>query len=221
SHRRQGATPCPVDTLTGGSGPLTVTYSVSGDYGVYFNTTFPDDASIHGTDVNSFSFSLSGSGVCTLKLDGDGNYNCSATKVIPIFNGDLFGLAGIDISVPVTTTLSVTPDGVVTVRSVKYEGTVATGPNTRTFPGPSPSVLADNFAVACTAPAGAEALYTLTSTESDPDVSATTSVGLKIEVTIIITVGGTIPIGTLGPGPTVTLHLAAPNADIDLGPIQA
>ncbi len=217
---RQGETLDLVDTLSGGSGPLTITYSISGDYGIYFNTTFPSDASIHGTDVNSFSFSLTGSGACTLKLDGDGTYNCSATKVIPIFSGDLFGLAGIDISLPVTTTLSITPNGVVTVRSVSYAGTVATGPNTLTFHGPSPSVLADNFSVACTAPQGAEALYTLTSTQSDPSVSASTSVGVKIEVTIIITVGGTINLGTFGPGPTVTLPLTAPNAQVDLGPIQ-
>ena len=216
---RQGETLDLVDTLTGGSGPLTITYTVSGDFGIYFNTTFPSDASIHNGDTSTFSFSLTGSGTCTLKLDGDGVYACSATKVLPIFKGDLFGLASIDISVPVTTTLTITPQGVVTVRSVSYSGTVATGPNTLTFHGPSPSVLADSLSVACTAPVGAEALYKLDSTHSDPSVSASTSVGVKIEVTLIITVGGTVNIGTIGPGPTVTMNLTAPSQEIDLGPI--
>ena len=218
---RQGETLDLVDTLTGGPGPLTVTYGVSGDFGVYFNSTFASDASIHDGDTQAFSFAVTGSGVCTLKLNGDGVYACSAVKSIPILHEDFLGIASVDISVPVTTTLTITPDGVDSTRTVSYAGSVGNGPTTLHFNGPTPAVVADNFPIACTAPVGAEALYDLSSNHSDPSLFAVTSVGIKVEASVIITVGGTVNLGTFGPGPTVTLHLNAPSEQVDLGPIQA
>src|SRR5439155_1381214 len=133
----------------------------------------------------------------------------------------LDGIASVDISVPVTTTLTITPDGVDSTRTVSYAGSVGNGPTTLHFNGPTPAVVADNFPIACTAPVGAEALYDLSSNHSDPSLFAVTSVGIKVEASVIITVGGTVNLGTFGPGPTVTLHLNAPSEQVDLGPIQA
>ena len=218
---RQGQTLDLVDTLTGQSGPLSVTYHAAGDYGIYFNTTFPADGSQHGTDFSSFDFSTSGSGSCTLQLDGDGSYDCQTVKTIPIFSGDLFGLVGAEISVPVTTTINITPDGVATVRTITAAGSTVKGPDPLQFHGPTPSVVADPFTVSCTAPAGTNALYDLASSESNPTLVASTDVSVKIEITIIITFGGTIHIATFGPGSPTVMHLTAPSNQVDLGPILA
>lgn len=218
---RKGQTLDLVDTLTGQSGPLDVTYSVSGDYGVYWNTTFPASGSEHGSDTSSFSLSTSGSGTCTLKLSGDGAYDCQSTDTIPIWDGDLFGIASAKINLPITTTISITPDGVATVRSITASSSTILGPDPLTFNGPSPSVLNDYFAVPCNAPTGADALYDLASTQTNPTMQASTDVKLHLEATLIITVGGDIDIGTIGPGPDVVMNLTAPSNQVDLGPLLA
>jgi hypothetical protein len=218
---RQGQTLDLVDTLTGLPGPLSVTYHVAGDYGIYFNTTFPADGSQHGSDFSTFDFSTSGSGSCTLQLDGDGSYDCQTVKDIPIFSGDLFGLFGAAISVPVTTTINITPDGVATVRTISAGGSTVQGPDALHFHGPTPSVVADPFTVSCTAPAGTNALYDLASTESNPTLVASTDVSVKVTITIIIDFGGTAHVATFGPGSPTAMHLTAPSNQIDLGPILA
>src|SRR5207247_9899423 len=43
--------------------------------------------------------------------------------------------------------------------------------------------------------------------------------GVQSEATLVTTVGGTVNLGTIGPGPTVTMNLTAPSQEIDLGPI--
>ena len=193
---RQGQTLDLVDTLTGQSGPLSVTYHATGDYGIYFNTTFPADGSRRNT--TAYDISTSGSGTCTHKLNGDGTYDCQTLKTISIFSGNLFGLVGADISVPVKTTINITPDGVATVRTITAAGSTIKGPDPLTFNGPTPSVVADNFAVSCTAPAGTNALYDLASTTSNPSLVAKTNVSVDIEITIIISLGGSISLGTFG-----------------------
>ncbi len=218
---RQGQTLDLVDTLTGQSGPLSVTYHATGDYGIYWNTTFPSDASLYGTDYSTYDISTSGSGTCTLKLNGDGSYDCQTVKTISIFSGDLFGLVGADISVPVTTTINITPDGVATVRTITAGGSTIKGPDPLAFNGPTPSVVADPFTVSCTAPAGTNALYDLASTTSNPSLVASTNVSVDIEITIIVSLGGSVSLGTFGPGSPVTMNLTAPTNQVDLGPILA
>jgi len=226
---RQGETLNLVNTLTGGPGPLNITYSLRGDAGLYDQDTFPADASrSHTID---FNFSATGTGTCDLKLDGDGVYSCSATKTFDIFDGEfpVAGLAGIcvKITVPITTTLSVTPDGVVTVRSVIVDGPIVAGPDTLVFHGPSPSVLADPVTMACTAPVGAEAVYELASTETDPTAVATTAVKLGAKVEILVVVFGctadifddTFTIATFGPGDPTTIPLTAPTKTVALGTV--
>jgi hypothetical protein len=225
---RQGQTLDLSDSLSGGSGPLSVTYSLSGDFGIYYNPgastpSFPDDASIWngGSDLQAFAFSTTGSGTCTLKLDGDGNYDCQTTDTITIVHEDIFGLAGVDISLPVTTTVAISPDGVTTVRTVSVGSGTLKGPDTLVFHGPSPSVQSDGFAIPCTAPAGNDLMYDLASTQSNPTLVATTDISLSLSVQIIITVGTTIHIATVGPSSPVTMTLTAPTTMTDLGPILA
>ncbi len=217
---RQGQTLDLVDTLTGQSGPLVVTYHAAGDYGIYFNDTFPADASVSSLTA-AFDLSTSGSGTCTLKLSGDGTYDCQTTKTITIFSGDLFGLVGASITMPVTTTINITPDGVATVRTVTVSGSTIKGPDLLTFNGPTPSVVSDSFAVLCTAPVGANALYDLASSQSNPTLVASTNVSVDIEITIIISLGGSVSLGTFGPSSPVTMNLTAPSNQVDLGPILA
>ncbi len=216
---RQGQTLDLVDTLTGQSGPLAVTYHAAGDYGIYFNSTFPTDVSVR--NVSTFNFSTSGNGTCTLKLNGDGTYDCQTTDTIPIFSGDLFGLVGASITMPVKTTINITPDGVATVRTVTVSGSTIKGPDPLTFNGPTPSVVSDGFAVSCSAPVGANALYDLASSQSNPTLVASTNVSVDIEITIIISLGGSVSLGTFGPSSPVTMHLTAPSNQVDLGPILA
>jgi len=216
---RQGQTLDLVDTLTGQSGPLSVTYHATGDYGIYYNTLFPGIGS--DRNINSFDISTSGSGTCTLKLTGDGAYDCQTVKTITIFSGDLFGLVGAAITVPVTTTINITPDGVATVRTITAAGSTIKGPDALTFNGPTPSVLADGFSIPCVAPAGSNALYDLASTESNPSLVARTNVSVDIEITIIVSLGGSVSLGTFGPGSPVTMNLTAPSNQVDLGPIMA
>jgi hypothetical protein len=218
---RQGQTLDLVDTLTGGSGPLTVTYHATGDYGIYWNTSFPADSSIYNGDVSTYDLTTSGTGTCTLKLNGDGTYDCQTVDTLTIFKGDLFGLVGASITVPVTTTINITPDGVATVRTITAGGNTIKGPDPLLFNGPSPSVVSDNFAVACTAPAGTDALYDLASTQTNPSLVASTNVSVDIEITIIISLGGSVSLGTFGPGSPVTMNLTAPSNQVDLGPILA
>ncbi len=225
---RQGETLDLVDTLTGDLGPLTINYHVFGDYGLYFlqgtPPVFPDAGSEVFFDdteaVTSFDFSLSAAGTCTLKLDGDGTYGCSATKNIEIVNDFTIipDIVSISVSVPVTTTLSITPDGVTTVRSV-------TGAPVRvmTFHGPSPSTLADNFPISCSAPVGSDVLYTLGPSSSDPSASGSTSVSVHVDATVLVVFhpSGDITIGTLGPDPPVVMALTAGPEQTNLGSIQA
>jgi PKD repeat protein len=220
---RQGQTLDLTDSLSGGSGPLSVTYALAGDFGIYYNSTFPADASIWngGSDLQTFNFSTTGNGTCTLKLDGDGNYDCQTVDTITIVHEDLFGLAGIDISLPVTTTIGITPDGVASVRTVTVGGDTIKGPDPLTFHGPSPSVLSDPIPISCAVPAGNDLMYDLASTESNPTLVATTDISLSLSVQIIITVGTTIHIATVGPGSPVMMTLTAPTTMTDLGPVLA
>jgi PKD repeat protein len=219
---RQGETLDLVNTLQPGSGPLTVTYAVHGDAGVYnfddgSQPQFPADGSEQ--DVAHYNFSTAASTVCALKLDGDGGYNCSATKEFTLYDATFLG-QGLKVTLPITTTLSISPDGVITTRSVTVGGTTYVGPGPLEFHGPSPAVTSDPVVVPCTAPVGTEMLYDLASTTTSPGLSATTSADIKVSVTIIFTVDATFHLATIGPDVS-TMTLTAPTTQVDLGAIQA
>lgn len=220
---RQGQTLDLSDTLTPGSGPLTLTWGLTGDAGLYNTNSsngavFPDPGS--ETNITTINLSVSDSTTCPLKLDGDGSYICSATHTFDVLNATLLG-QGVDISVPLTTTVSITPDGVVSVRSVTVGGSTLLGPDTLTFHGPSPSTLADNFAVPCTAVPGNDLVYDLTSSSTTPSYTSTTTVNIKIDITVIITVNVlNQTVATIGPE-SGTMTLTAPSTPVDLGPVLA
>jgi hypothetical protein len=221
---RQGQTLDLVDTLTPGSGPLNVTYEVKGTAGTYNNDSgsgpvFPDPASAEST--LPYDVSQVANGTCDLKLDGDGTYHCQSTADIVLVQGDLFGLFGIKIDVPFTTSFTVTPDGVVTLRSASISGgPTLIGPSTLTFHGPSPSSVSDGFTVPCTAPANNDLLYDLASSSSNPAFEATTTAGLHIAVTVVFTIGTTINLVSI-PAIDGSFPLTAPSQQVDLGTVLA
>ncbi|HET7901260.1 MAG TPA: PKD domain-containing protein [Candidatus Nanopelagicales bacterium] len=222
---RQGQTLDLTDKLTPGTGPLTLTWSLSGDVGVYNFTggdpadQFPSDTS-KTSDTADYGASVTETSNCPLKLSGDGGYSCQVTHTFDVFNADL-GVGGVDISVPMTTTVSLSPDGVTTVRNISVGGSVLKT-DTLTFDGPSPSTISDSFAVPCNAVPGNELVYDLTSSTTDPDYSATTSANLKIDITVLFVTATVFnqQIVSVGPG-TGTFHLTAGSAPVDFGPVLA
>lgn len=216
---RQGENFTMQNTLKPGSGPLDVTYALSGDFGVYFMNTFPGNASVRNTFPIP-AVSQTGTGTCSMKLDGDGTYSCSATKTFDIYEGDLFGIASVKITLPVTTSLSMTPDGVFMVREVSVGNSVIVPSAAYDFHGPSPSKKTDAFVIACTAPVGTGAVYDMGQINSTPTAVATTEVKVGLKVVVVVTIfNDTFSIATFGPSPAVALPLSAGGESLDLGPI--
>lgn len=220
---RQGQTLDLTDKLTPGDGPLTLTWGLSGDAGVYNFTgsgaQFPDP----GSDQNivTFGTSVSDTSTCPLKLNGDGSYDCQATHTFDVFNASIPVVGGVDISVPLTTTVSISPDGVVTVRSITVGGSSLVNSNL-TFNGPSPSTIADNVAVPCNAIPGNDFVYDLTSSSTSPSYAATTSVNLKVDITVLFVTTTVVDQEIASVGPTTgTLTLTAPSTPVDFGPVLA
>lgn len=220
---RQGETLDLTNTLTPGSGPLTVHYGISGDAGV-FNFTgsgaqFPAAGS--ASSVATFALSDIATSTCALKLDGDGSYDCSATKTYTLYEATFLG-NGYKITLPITTHLTITPDGVISVRSVVVGTSPVLGPDLLAFHGPSPAVVPDNFQVPCTAPAGSNLRYDLASSSTNPVsvASTTAAVSLVLETTFFNTTLGTVTLATLGPD-TTTFGLTAPSYQVQLGTISA
>ncbi len=219
---RQGQTLDLSDKLTPGSGPLALTWSLTGDVGQYNFTdstqaAFPDP----GSEINTvpINLSVSDTSTCPLKLDGDGSYACQATHTFDVFDASILG-QGVKISVPLTTSLQITPDGVVTVRSISIAGAPTTT-STLTWHGPSPSTIADPIAIPCSAVPGNSLVYDLTSSSTTPSYSSTTTVNLKVDITVIFTINVLDQtIVTVGPD-TGTMTLTAPSSPLDLGPVLA
>ncbi|GAA5204392.1 PKD domain-containing protein [Microbacterium jejuense] len=217
---RQGQTLDLVDKLTPGSGPLTLTWGLDGDVGLYNFTeagqpSFPDAGSEE--DVAPFHASVSETTTCPLKLSGDGNYSCQATHTFTVLDATFLG-QGVVVSVPLTTTLQITPDGVTTVRSITFgAGSPLTG--NLQFDGPSPSSVADPVQVPCTVPSGNDLIYDLTGSETSPSFDATTTVNIKVDVTVVFTVNVVDEtIATIGPE-SGQMVLTAPSAPVDFGAV--
>lgn len=221
SKLRQGQTLDLVNKLTPGSGPLTLTWGLNGKAGVYNFTgsgaQFPDAGSEKST--TNIDLSVTESTSCPLKLDGDGTYACSATHTFTVIDEGFQGL-GVKVLVPLTTSLQITPDGVITVRSV----TMGTGaPSTRNleFHGPSPATVADPLVVPCEAVPGDSLVYDLTSSTTSPSYASTTKVNIKVDLTVIFTVNLIDEtVVTVGPD-SGTMTLTAPSAPTDLGSVLA
>lgn len=220
---RQGQTLDLTDKLTPGSGPLTLTWTLAGDAGVYNFTgsgdQFPADGS-RTSDTVDYNQSVTDSSTCPLKLDNDGGYSCQVTHTFDVFNANIV-IGGVDISVPLTTTVGITPDGITTVRNITVGGqTLRT--DTLDFHGPSPSTLADGFAVPCNAIPGNELVYDLTSSSTNPGYSAVTTANLKIDVTVVFVTTTVVneQIASVGPN-TGQFTLTAGSAPVDFGPVLA
>lgn len=222
SNLRQGQVLDLTDKLTPGSGPLQLTWSLSGDVGVYnFTDSTQAEFPNAGSEVATVPVNLqtSETTTCPLKLDGDGSYLCSATHSFQIYDATVLG-QGITVSVPLTTTLSITPDGITTVRSITIGGG-APVTQALTWHGPSPATISDPVTVPCTAVPGGNLVYDLTGTSTSPSFDATTRVNLKIDATVIITVN-LVDTTILTVGPTAgAMTLTAPSTPVDFGAVLA
>lgn len=216
-----------VDTkLTPGSGPLKITWGVSGTVGQYNFTdssapAFPADGS--AMNVRAYDTSVTESADCPLKLAGDGTYSCQVTHTFRVLDASFdiagFDVAGVTADLPLTTTLSITPDGVTTVRSITLGGHVV-GQDSITFNGPSPALVTDTLVVPCTAQPGDDLMYDLTSSSTSPGYAATTKVNVKIDLTVLF-VSTTLVDETIATwGPTSgSMTLTAGSRATSLGPV--
>lgn len=219
---RQGETLDLSNTLTPGAGPLTISYALHGDAGLYNFTgagaVFPNDASRTGDTVD-FDYTTSETTLCALKLNGDGNYTCGTTKSFTLYDATILG-QGIKITLPIQTTLEITPTGVVTTRSVVVGSDTLVGPSPLQFNGPSPATVADPVVVPCTAPAGTSMRYDLASTTTSPHLEAVTTAKLRGELTIIFTVSTEVTLAMVGPD-AADITLTAPTNQVTLGTVLA
>lgn len=219
---RQGQTLDLTNVLTPGTGPLTVFYTIGGDAGIYNFTgsgaRFPADGSDRDTVAVSIDVA-DASTTCALKLDGDGNYTCSTEKDFTLFEKTVLG-NGYQISLPIKTDLSISPDGVVSTRTATAGGMTLAGPNTLTFHGPSPSTVGDSLVIPCTATAGAHVLYDLASSSTNPAFVANTSASIKVTIiTVLKNIDlGTVSVATVGPDSSV-FGLTAATDQADFGPV--
>jgi PKD repeat protein len=223
SQLRQGQVLDLTDTLVPVAGALSLTWGLSGDAGIYYFTepgqpAFPAAGSQNG--VVTIDDTVTDTSVCPLRLNGDGSYSCQATHSFSVFDASFLG-QGVEISVPVTTTVSIDPDGIVAVRSVTAGGSTLVGPNPLSFNGPSPAIVNDNFVVPCAAVPGNDAIYDLTSSTTTPSFESTTTAGISVDITVIFTVNVLDEtIVTIGPD-SGSMTLTAPSTPVDFGPILA
>jgi hypothetical protein len=221
---RQGQTLDLVDTLTPGSGPLTVTWSASGDAGEY-NTdpssgpVFPNDGSNEHT-VGA-SASQSSTATCNFGLNNDATITCTASTLIHLTHISLkVPPWDIQFNVSVITNVVITPDHVVTVRTAAA-GTQTLASGGLTFNGPSPGVVNDPLAIPCTLAPGTDVGYALTGYTSDPGVSATTKLGLNVHFDGPASPSDlNVDLGSVGPDGS-TFHLTASSTSTGFGQVLA
>jgi cysteine-rich repeat protein len=205
---RQGETPGMVDTLDPGHGDLCV--GVEADLSVL----------IEGSSFSVGGVSESLCGDCPLGFGGDPVYPCTIGE-------DDFQLLCVPVVPPVeacvaltlTLNANVTPQNFSTDRTVLYDGTPGTGPDTLTFP---PSPQDDPFRVSCRVPEGADAVYQLANPTTSPSLDFEVVVGVAGQECDPITGCNDIINVPLLPIPITgtTLDLTGPSGQVDLGPVQ-
>jgi hypothetical protein len=136
-------------------------------------------------------------------------------------------VADVDVvfKVAVSLDLSVSSDGVMTVRQVEFVGGGANDSAPLTWLGSSPSTIPDAEHLACTQPAGAEVLYHLTSNGVvSPAQSLGTTTALTASAEVDPIIGPTVDLfdlGTFGskssPSADISFPMTAPDASVTLG----
>jgi hypothetical protein len=238
SSIRHGKTLNINDTLTTGSGNVQVNYSISGTVGVFGSPETGSlscaAAAVSGADCNGWVPTTDTTGIgpitgsdtipCQMPLPGESPRDCSKTKTITLWSGDLFSLASAEVDLVLDETVHVTGSGVATVRVAVVSGGDAIANNSFSFGGNSPSSVADPIAISCSQPVGSDLMYSLTNLAYGAD-PATYSGDVKFTLSAnILGIGGsyTTPalVSTSGAnlGP---ISMTAPDQSVDLGPVLA
>jgi PKD domain/Bacterial Ig-like domain (group 3) len=218
STLRQGSTLDLTNTLSTGPGSLNVNYTL----GVVIGRFHTDDGGTPTPTADTLSFSVSqGDSVdCAVPLPGDSPRTCSKTTPITIFDGDLFGIVGVVVTVPITTSFSVNGDGVVSVRSITVAGGQPIADRTLNFNGSSPQTIADNVFIPCTQPAGANVTYAMGDLGTNVSGSVQELATIHVKATIIIVIFDDDLFPPIGfPPVAFSFSMSAPGQSTTLGPI--
>jgi len=215
---RQGRDLDPQDSYTRvGSGSMTVKANVN-DLEVSWLAIGPIDL----PDVNFNALD----GACGLKAGG-GAYVCNlASDRVALINppDPIFGLRipGPYVDLRVVSQVTVTPEGLDTLRTASFGGNPAGTANLTL--GESP--ITDDFSVPCNVGAGDTLTYSLGSVSTSPGVTVKTSLQLIVGVTIPVGIPPTVDIDFASPTypldtENTSIPISGAGASFDLGPVQA
>jgi hypothetical protein len=215
---RQGRMLNPSDayTFTPGTGTLTLTWTLA-------NTKVSWDG-VGPLSLGSPSFSATGA--CDLKAGGP-NYHCVlSSSQVPLI--DTFPLPGPYVKLGLSVDVTITPQGLATLRQATFAGT----PDGMAGLVLGPAPITDTFAIPCTVGAGDELLYSLGPISAAPGISETTNLVFNVgaEITVpdpfnppffvdevdIPFAQPTIPIDT----EASTVPMSGPGASFDMGAVQ-
>lgn len=234
---RRGATVDLTDKLTPGSGSITVNYSVTGTVGVFGSAQTGNlscaAVAVSNADCNGWvpttdtlnvgPITASDTIPCALPLPGDSPRDCSNTKTITVWSGDLFSLASAEVDLVLDETVHVTGSGVTSVRIAVVSGGQPIPNANLTFGGGSPSTVADPLAISCQQPVGSDLVYSLTNLGASEE-PATYSGDVKVKLSAsVLGIGGsytTDPLVSSSGADLGPIALSAPDQQVDLGPVQ-
>jgi hypothetical protein len=233
---RHGKTVTVNDTLTTGSGSVTINYSVSGLVGLFGS---PDTgslscaaAAVSNADCNDWVPTTDTLGLgpitgsdtipCQMPLPGESPRDCTNTKTINLWSADLFDFASVSVDLILDETVHVTGSGVTTVRIAVVSGGDAIANQPLAFGGSSPSTVADPIAVSCSQPVGSDLNYTLTNLAYGAEPATYTGdVKLKLSASAFGFGGSytTDPLVSSSGADLGPIAMTAPDQAMDLGPV--
>jgi hypothetical protein len=238
SNLRHGQTLDLSDTLTPGSGNITINYSASGTLGLFGSPQTGSlscaDAAVSNAGCNGWlptdktltfgPVTASDTIPCAIPLPGDSPRDCSKTKTIKLWDADLFDFVSVEVDLILDETVHVTGSGVTSVRVAVISGGSSIPNRNLTFDGTSPSTLSDPIDISCDQPVGNDLLYSLTSNAYNAEPATYTGdVKLRIAASAF-GIGGdyTTPALVSSSGADLgPIAMSAPDQQVDLGPVLA
>jgi len=237
---RHGQTLDLTDTLTPGSGSITINYSASATLGIFGTPQSGMDetcaaAAVSNAGCNGWvpttkTFTVgpvtaSDTIPCQMPLPGESPRDCSHTKTINLWSADFLGIANASIDLVLDETVHVTGSGVATVRIAVISGGDAIPNNVLSFGGSSPSSVGDPISISCTQPVGSDLMYTLQSPSYSAE-PATYSGDVKLAISghVFGFIGGTYttpPLISSSGADLGPIAMNAPDQNVDLGPVLA
>lgn len=240
TNLRHGQTLDLTDTLSPGTGSVTVNYSITGDAALYGTDLGGTDESCADVEVSNAScndwhetttnltvgpITASDTIPCAMPLPGDSPSTCSATKSITLVNESLAGIAGFEVDLVLDESVTVTGSGVSALRIAVINGGPAIPNNPLTFSGSSPSTVSDPINIGCSQPVGNDLIYSLTNLGGYTADPITYSGDLKFHLTAnVLGIGGGVDTPALASTTGADLgpiSMNAPDQQVDLGPVLA